>query len=110
VSDARLVVVVRMVRERRAADADADGRLLESSAPPSPPCHRTCACSRAAQALGRGGYGMVYAAQKTDTGKLYAVKCMGRFPWLCNLAGGDVGVSGYACEPWRPAGWQLHTR
>lgn len=30
-----------------------------------------------AQALGRGGYGMVYAAQKSDTGKLYAVKCMG---------------------------------
>jgi hypothetical protein len=29
------------------------------------------------QPLGRGGYGMVYAAQKIDTGKLYAVKCMG---------------------------------
>ncbi len=29
------------------------------------------------QPLGRGGYGMVYAAQKQDTGKLYAVKCMG---------------------------------
>ena len=26
--------------------------------------------------LGRGGYGMVYAAQSSDTGKLYAVKCM----------------------------------
>ena len=26
--------------------------------------------------LGRGGYGMVHAAQKIDTGKLYAVKCM----------------------------------
>jgi serine/threonine protein kinase len=26
--------------------------------------------------LGRGGYGMVYAAQKLDTGKLYAIKCM----------------------------------
>jgi serine/threonine protein kinase len=26
--------------------------------------------------LGRGGYGMVHAAQKLDTGKLYAVKCM----------------------------------
>jgi hypothetical protein len=34
---------------------------------------------------------MVYAAQKTDTGKLYAVKCMGRFPWLCNPAGGGCG-------------------
>ena len=28
------------------------------------------------QPLGRGGYGMVHAAQKIDTGKLYAVKCM----------------------------------
>lgn len=26
--------------------------------------------------LGRGGYGMVYAVQKRDTGKLYAMKCM----------------------------------
>jgi hypothetical protein len=31
------------------------------------------------QPLGRGGYGMVYAAQKLDTGKLYAVKCMGMY-------------------------------
>jgi serine/threonine protein kinase len=28
------------------------------------------------QTLGRGGYGMVYAAQKLDSGKLYAVKSM----------------------------------
>lgn len=33
--------------------------------------------------LGRGGYGMVYAAQKLDTGKLYAVKCMGEL--ACGL-------------------------
>jgi hypothetical protein len=29
------------------------------------------------QPLGRGGYGMVFAAQKADSGKLYAIKCMG---------------------------------
>ncbi len=29
------------------------------------------------QPLGRGGYGMVHAVQKADSGKLYAVKCMG---------------------------------
>jgi hypothetical protein len=34
------------------------------------------------KALGRGGYGMVYAAQKIDTGKLYAIKCMGTWFWL----------------------------
>lgn len=36
--------------------------------------------------LGRGGYGMVYAAQKLDTGKLYAVKCMGACQQLCAVA------------------------
>ena len=43
--------------------------------PPSPPVSSRLLHNHP-QPLGRGGYGMVFAAQMLDTGKVYAIKCM----------------------------------